>query len=883
VRPPTSSGRRLGRYHLVEPIGGGPTGEVFRAKVYGVAGFERQFAVKRFYPEIVGNPSAAARLSAAARAYGSLEHPRIARLYEYGVAGGETFTAVELVAGLDLSRLVAATFGSGQPLPAGAALSLISTAARAVGFAHGRGVQHLGLCPTNLIAAPDGEVKVTDFGVLPPRLPPRPADDPSLMARLPYLAPEQLVGEPASAATDVFALGVIAHELVTGERAFDGPTSIDIEQAILSGQPREPQIPRPLVRVLQRCLARSPFERFPDARALADAIDAGLRMAPVPGAKRDVAVLVREALAHWEAMHEQQLSGALNLAMPARPLSAAPPGAGAAVPAPAPRERSATPGPVGRTTMPSAVPPPPQFGDSTDEITMMRGTFDIEEVEPVQPRTSTLSSRGATPPPRPGSMSTPPPRPGSTRPPAISTDSPITRTLPPPGPTVQPRVSQPVPTLPGHGGAPGVAIGAMGTVPARSQPVPTLRGVAAAVPPSVPPAPRDLAMGSTSGESREPVQLPPPVGEPRWAESTPPAPPAPPAQSVDPMASFLDEPAFRGGTQASAAMPELRPEVRPEVLPDVLPDGTPAGHRERADSTGVLVLPGTGVPLPARDAAVPSERPTVTPPRNLKRLATWGLAGLASLTMLFGGGYLLWDRVLSPDEASGSPVPSPTAARDVAPATRPPGTAPVPGTAPPATAPTPPVPGTLPTELAAGATVDAGPVPDTGVAAVAPVPGTAPAAGPSPAPVSGTEAPGATDALAITSTPPGARVYLDGAEQGKTPLTVPGSADRHSLAMVLPGYELHLAEVEGRGAVAVGLKEVTPTDGRGGIKVRCKVKNRYYVFVDGKPSGMMCPTERVGVPLGDHTVEIYDLVSESRKQFPVTVEDVNRSLRVRID
>src|SRR5262245_35970423 len=89
--------RRLGRYHLVEPIGGGPTGEVHRARVYGVAGFERQFAVKRFHPEIVANPNIAARLSVAARAYGGLEHPRIARLFEYGVAGGETFTACELV------------------------------------------------------------------------------------------------------------------------------------------------------------------------------------------------------------------------------------------------------------------------------------------------------------------------------------------------------------------------------------------------------------------------------------------------------------------------------------------------------------------------------------------------------------------------------------------------------------------------------------------------------------------------------------------------------------------------------------------------------------------------------------------------------------------
>ena len=98
---------RVGRYQLLEPIGGGPNGSVSRAKVFGVAGFERQFAVKRFLPELTVLSSHAQALSAAARAYGSLEHPRIARMTEFGVAQGQTFTAVELVGGLDAMRLLA--------------------------------------------------------------------------------------------------------------------------------------------------------------------------------------------------------------------------------------------------------------------------------------------------------------------------------------------------------------------------------------------------------------------------------------------------------------------------------------------------------------------------------------------------------------------------------------------------------------------------------------------------------------------------------------------------------------------------------------------------------------------------------------------------------
>lgn len=131
-----STGRRLGRYHLAEPLGGGPTGEVFRAKVYGVAGFEREFAVKRLHAEFVSAPEIAATIAAATRTYGSLEHPRIARLYEYGVASGASFTATEFIHGLDMSRLLGMTRGADDGLPPGAAVSLVSQAARAVGYAH---------------------------------------------------------------------------------------------------------------------------------------------------------------------------------------------------------------------------------------------------------------------------------------------------------------------------------------------------------------------------------------------------------------------------------------------------------------------------------------------------------------------------------------------------------------------------------------------------------------------------------------------------------------------------------------------------------------------------------------------------------------------------
>lgn len=137
--------------------------------------------------------------------------------------------------------------------------------------------------------------------------------------------------------------------------------------------------------------------------------------------------------------------------------------------------------------------------------------------------------------------------------------------------------------------------------------------------------------------------------------------------------------------------------------------------------------------------------------------------------------------------------------------------------------------------------------------------------------------------LVIASKPAGARIYLDGSPMGKTPLTLDATADRHRLAVVLPGYKLYTAEIKGSGKVDVALEEIAPPEGPGGIKVRCSKKNRYYIFIDGMATGQLCPSERIGVEVGAHVVEIYDPVTDSRREFPVTVAGTRHSARIRVD
>ena len=140
------------------------------------------------------------------------------------------------------------------------------------------------------------------------------------------------------------------------------------------------------------------------------------------------------------------------------------------------------------------------------------------------------------------------------------------------------------------------------------------------------------------------------------------------------------------------------------------------------------------------------------------------------------------------------------------------------------------------------------------------------------------------DQLLITSTPAGARVYLDGADTGVTPLKLPASVDSHTIALMLAGHELYVAKVDGHGSFAIVLKEVTPTSGPAGIKVlKCKDKDRYYVFVDEKPTGQLCPTERLGTEVGPHTVEVYDAVSETKRKWDIVVKDTRLSVRVKVE
>lgn len=277
MRP--DSGKMLGgRYRLDRQIAVGGMGEVWTAHDDSL---NREVAIKVLREEFAGDASFLARFRTEARNAGSLSHPGIAALYDYGEQDGSAFLAMELIEGDPLSDLL-----EREPVMAPRKLlPILSQAARALHAAHLAGVVHRDVKPGNIMVTPTGRVKLTDFGVsMANNQVPMTATG-MVMGTAQYLSPEQAVGGPASAASDMYALGIIAYEATVGHRPFTGASAVDIAVAhVNTPVPPLPHAVDPaLARLIMRLLSKDPVDRPSSADELADLMDALVPHTPPEG------------------------------------------------------------------------------------------------------------------------------------------------------------------------------------------------------------------------------------------------------------------------------------------------------------------------------------------------------------------------------------------------------------------------------------------------------------------------------------------------------------------------------------------------------------------------------------------------------------------------
>ena len=254
-------------YELVERIAVGGMAEVFRAKAHRAHGFEKVLAVKRILPRLAQQPEFERRFIAEAKLAVSLSHANLVQVFDFGRAGGSLYIAMELVDGPDLRALLERCRAAGRPLPVGAALHVAMSLCRGLDCVHRAGVVHRDVSPSNVLVSRGGEVKLADLGVAQPAREELAGDRRAVAGKWPYMSPEQARGEAVDVRSDVFAAGALVHELLTGERLFDGAEVAEVISKI-AGMPVSPpsaqraDLPTELDAVVLRALERDPERRF---------------------------------------------------------------------------------------------------------------------------------------------------------------------------------------------------------------------------------------------------------------------------------------------------------------------------------------------------------------------------------------------------------------------------------------------------------------------------------------------------------------------------------------------------------------------------------------------------------------------------------------------
>jgi serine/threonine-protein kinase len=244
------------RYRLVDRIAIGGMGEVWRAHDEVIL---RDVAIKILKPEFMGDPGFLERFRVEARHAARVDHVGIADVYDYGEGSGSAYLVMELVSGDSLARIIEKRIR----LTGVEVLSIIEQTARALHAAHEDGLVHRDVKPGNLLITPGGKVKITDFGIA------RVADQVALtatgqvMGTVQYLAPEQATGKQATPSTDIYSLGIVAYEALTGRRPFTGESQMVIAMAQINDKPPAmgQDIDQRVQDLVLACLAKKPNQR----------------------------------------------------------------------------------------------------------------------------------------------------------------------------------------------------------------------------------------------------------------------------------------------------------------------------------------------------------------------------------------------------------------------------------------------------------------------------------------------------------------------------------------------------------------------------------------------------------------------------------------------
>jgi serine/threonine-protein kinase len=260
--------------------------EVFLARQPGPDGFEKRVALKRILPHLAEQEDFVAMFLDEAKLAAGLDHPHIVQIYDFGKDGDAYYLAMEYVCGEDLSALWRRAKELGSPIPAADVATILVAACEALHHAHEQGIVHRDVTPANLLVSFDGVVKLADFGIAKSQAIASRAQTNAgtLKGKVPYMSPEQARARPLDRRSDLFSLGVVAWELLTGKRLFHRRNELDMLRAVqMCDVPPlrsvRPDVPPALAAAIELALAAEPDDRWATAAEMAQALLAWLSSA----------------------------------------------------------------------------------------------------------------------------------------------------------------------------------------------------------------------------------------------------------------------------------------------------------------------------------------------------------------------------------------------------------------------------------------------------------------------------------------------------------------------------------------------------------------------------------------------------------------------------
>ncbi len=302
--------RPFGRYYLIDKMAVGGMAEVFNAVFFGIHGFEMPLVIKRILPHLSANQRFVDMFVVEAKIYVALQHQNIVQIYDFHRFQDQYFIALEFVEGRDLKSLLQRCIKHQQALPRPLALFIAHQICHGLEYAHTRtddtnenlGLVHRDLSPANILLSYTGEVKIADFGIAKAKMQAESTNSGTLKGKYRYMSPEQANGEAVDHRSDIFAVGILLYEMLTGVKAFDHENDLTLLEQVKSGAFTEPRkhnaslSPR-LNTIICRALHKSPHSRFQSAKDLQEAIAEEMHPHTVSSLSRHLTQVMNELFA----------------------------------------------------------------------------------------------------------------------------------------------------------------------------------------------------------------------------------------------------------------------------------------------------------------------------------------------------------------------------------------------------------------------------------------------------------------------------------------------------------------------------------------------------------------------------------------------------------